>query len=75
MHVQSYVSVRLPHIAETSKVAPEVPALIIGPTGTPQMRVLSPEELALFADDDRGGEFEAELINGDWRLIRRARTN
>jgi hypothetical protein len=51
------------------------PALIIGPAGILQTRVLTAEELALFAPDDRVGQFEAELISGDWRVIRRAGTN
>jgi hypothetical protein len=61
------VSVHLPHLPDTNQVAPEGTALIIGPGGILQTRVLSAEELALFAPDERVGQLEAELIRGDWR--------
>jgi hypothetical protein len=48
------VSVRLPYVPDTNQMAPEGPALIIGPSGILQTRVLTVEELPLFADDDRG---------------------
>jgi hypothetical protein len=69
------VTVYLPHHPETSKVAREGRALIIGPNGINQMRVLAAEELALFADDDDKAEFDAEMISGEWQLMRRVGTN
>jgi hypothetical protein len=47
------VSVHPPHVPDTNQIAPEEPALIIGPSGIFQARALTAEELALFAPDDR----------------------
>jgi hypothetical protein len=48
------VSVHLPHVPNRNQMAPEGPALIIGPSGILQTRVLTAEELALFASFGAG---------------------
>jgi hypothetical protein len=40
-----------------------------------QPRLARLSDRRVVADDDRGGRFEAELVNDTWRLVRRARTN
>jgi hypothetical protein len=69
------VTVHLAHDPSTSAIVRDASALIIGADGIHQTRVLTPAELALFGSDDRHRDFEAELIGGEWRLIRRAGTS
>jgi hypothetical protein len=68
------ISVHLARDAETGVVDPDAPVLIIGPDRSRQTGRLLPGELALFAGDSFA-YFEAEFVDGVWRLIRRAGTN
>jgi hypothetical protein len=58
----------------TGAVDPTEPMLIIGPDGSPAMGQLLPGELELFGGQ-AVADFEAELSDGTWRLIRRVGAN
>jgi hypothetical protein len=69
------MTVIIVHLAcdATGSVDPDGPVLIKTPDGSQTGRLL-PGEFELFAGD-KVAQFEADLVDGTWRLIRRAGTN